>query len=68
MNMHKADLFISAVKYFAVNSWAREWPADFAYDRLLDKAKSHEIVMVYYHQDKESRQDIMVFPATVSLP
>ena len=43
-----------------------EQPAYLAYDRLFDKAKSHETAVAGYHLGKESRQDYMSFPATVS--
>ena len=42
MSIRKIDLFIHAVKYFAIRFWAWELQADLAYDHLLDKAKSHE--------------------------
>ena len=35
------DLFIHAVRYFAINSWAKEQPKDLVYTRLLDEVKSH---------------------------
>ena len=66
MTTHKFDLFIHAVKYFDVCSCTREQPADLAYDRLLDKAKSHETATAEYHLDNIGRKDSMTFPATVS--
>ena len=55
MNTWKADLFIHTTKYFAFLSLASEQPADLAYDKLLDKAKSHVYAVVKYHQGKERR-------------
>ena len=66
MNTCKVDLLLQAVKYFAVHLWEMEQAADLAYGRLLDKAKSHESVMVENHQDKENWQDSTTFPTTVS--
>ena len=40
MNTQKVQLFIPAVKYFAIKSWAREVPVDIDHDLLLDKAKA----------------------------
>ena len=64
MNTFKVDLFIHAVEYFCVHSWASEQPADVAHNRLLGKAKSHKNAMVEYHLDKESRKAPMALPAT----
>ena len=63
MNTCNVDLFIHAVKYYSVYTWAREHAADLAYDRLLNKVKSHDTAMAEYHLDK----DFMAFPATVSI-
>ena len=65
-NTCKVNLFIDVVKYFAVSSWGREQQAPLGHHRLLDKAKSHKTVMADYHHNKESRQDFVAFPATVS--
>ena len=37
---HIVDLFIHAVKYFAVHLWAGKQPTALTYDRLLNNAKS----------------------------
>ena len=49
MNTCKVDVFIHAVKLFAVHLWEMEQLADLAYERLLHKAKSHESAMAEYH-------------------
>ena len=64
LHEYKVDLLIQAVKHFAVCSWARELPPDLAYDRLLDKARSHETAVAEYYLDKESRQDSIALLAT----
>ena len=66
MDIHKVYLFIHAIKYFAIRSWAREQPADLAYDQLLHKAKSQMTAVIEYNQDKESSQDSTAFPSASS--
>ena len=65
-NINNVDLFIHVFTYFAHCSLAREQPADLPFDRLLDKAKSHENALAEYQPYQKNRQDSMAFPATVS--
>ena len=65
--MHVKLIYLfHAVEYLAIWSWAREQPADLAYNRLLDRTKSHMTVLAEYYQGKESRWDFTAFPTTVS--
>ena len=66
MNTCKVQLFVHEIKFFIVCSLGREQLADLGYDRLLDKAESHETAMAEYHLDNKSRQDSMAFPAMFS--
>ena len=61
-------MFLHTRKYFVVCSLSREQPADIAFDRLLNKAKSYDTAMADYHHDKEPCQDPSAFPSkSVSL-
>ena len=49
----KVNLFIQAITYLAVHSWAREQPADLGYDILFENAKNQKTTVAYYHQYKK---------------
>ena len=45
MDTCEVDFFIHEVKYFIILSWESKQPAGLAYDRLFNRAKSHETAM-----------------------